>query len=67
MRTLRVYLDHGCNVNRAADALFVHRNTLAYRIKRIKAISGIDLENPALPGDDLLRVWLACRMLEETE
>ena len=67
VRTLRVYLDHGCNVNRAADALFVHRNTLAYRIKRIKAISGIDLENPAMPGDDLLRVWLACRMLEEME
>lgn len=51
-------------MNRTADALFIHRNTLAYRIKRIRAISGIDLENLS-PGDGLLRIWLACRILRD--
>ena len=62
--TLIAYLEHGCNMNRTADALFIHRNTLAYRIKRIRAISGIDLENLS-PGDGLLRIWLACRILRD--
>ena len=65
--TLRAYLEHGCNVNRAADALFVHRNTLAYRIKRIKAIAGMDLERFDGAGDDLLRIWLACRLLKDIQ
>lgn len=62
--TLIAYLEHGCNMNRTADALFIHRNTLAYRIKRIRAISGINLENLS-PGDGLLRIWLACRILRD--
>lgn len=65
--TLLAYLEHGCNINRTAEALFIHRNTLAYRIKRIRAISGIDLEHFDASGDEMLRVWLACRMLRENE
>ena len=63
--TLRAYLGHGCNVNRTAEALFVHRNTLAYRIKRIREISGMDLERFEGPGDELLRAWLACRLMKD--
>ena len=58
VETALAYLGNGCNASRTAEALFIHRNTLAYRLKRIKALSGIDLENPAAAGTDLLRVHL---------
>ncbi len=46
VETLEVYLDHDSNVNAAAQKLNVHINTLSYRLKRIKQIAEIDLENP---------------------
>ena len=41
VETALTYLGNGCNATRTAEALFIHRNTLAYRLKRIKALSGI--------------------------
>lgn len=63
--TVAAYLDHACNANPTAAALFVHRNTLTYRLKRIKALYGLDLEHPEESGVDLLRVHLACRLILE--
>lgn len=65
VETALTYLGNGCNATRTAEALFIHRNTLAYRLKRIKALSGIDLESPAAAGTDLLRVHLSCRLLAQ--
>lgn len=65
--TALAYLEHGCSAVRAAEALFIHRNTLAYRLKRIKAASGIDLENLAGGGLDPLRVHLSLRLLSGME
>lgn len=61
--TALAYLEHGCNATRTAEALFIHRNTLAYRLKRIKAISGLDLENLGASNVDVLRVHLSCKLL----
>lgn len=44
--TLRTYLECNKNVNETADKLFIHRNTLNYRIKRIKELTGLNLDNP---------------------
>lgn len=44
--TLFQYLRNGKNLVNTAGALFVHRNSLAYRIKRICEICNIDLEDP---------------------
>lgn len=63
--TVAAYLDHACNANPTAAALFVHRNTLTYRLKRIKALYGLELEHPEESGVDLLRVHLACRLILE--
>lgn len=46
VRTLRTLLD--CRMDRAATsaALHVHRNTLAYRLRRIEEMNGLDLSRP---------------------
>jgi hypothetical protein len=43
--TLRIYLECNKNVNETAKKLFIHRNTLNYRIKRIKELTNLDLDN----------------------
>lgn len=63
VETAQAYLESGCSATHAAEALFVHRNTLSYRLKRIKAISGMDLEDPSSAGTDLLRILLSCRIV----
>ena len=46
VRTLRVYLSVGANAKKAADRLFLHRNSMLYRLARIEKITGADLKNP---------------------
>lgn len=43
--TLKTYLKTQCNVTKTAQALFLHRNTLVYRINKIKDLLGKDLED----------------------
>jgi sugar diacid utilization regulator len=45
--TLSRYLECGGSYDATAAALSVHRNTLKYRLRRIREISGFDLANPA--------------------
>jgi purine catabolism regulator len=45
LRTLETYFRHNGNISQAADALFIHRNTLIYRMERIAEITGLDLDN----------------------
>ena len=45
VHTLEVYLEQNCNIAAATDALYVHRNTVKYRIKRIGEILGRDLKD----------------------
>ena len=40
--TLAAYLDHDCNMNATAAALYAHRHTIAYRLERIKELTGLD-------------------------
>lgn len=46
VRTLEAFLDNGCNLKATSAALFIHLNTLLYRLKRIEEIGEIDLKNP---------------------
>jgi purine catabolism regulator len=45
LRTLEVYFECNTNLSQAADALFIHRNTLIYRMERIAEISGLDFDH----------------------
>lgn len=46
LHTLEIYLDNDCNAQKCGRLLFLHRNSLVYRIRRIQEIAGCDLSNP---------------------
>ena len=46
LRTLKVYLENDCNAQKCGRLLFLHRNSLVYRVHRIQEISGCDLSDP---------------------
>ena len=46
--TLELYLERNGSVNQVSDAMFCHRNTTNYRIKKIKALLESDLEDSNL-------------------
>lgn len=56
--TLRAYLAHGCRPGPAADELGVHRHTLAYRLERIRDLTGRDPRS----GDHLIEFGLAVEL-----
>ncbi|MEL6268937.1 MAG: PucR family transcriptional regulator ligand-binding domain-containing protein [Chloroflexota bacterium] len=43
--TLEAYLETGGSIKEASEQLFVHRNTLIYRLERIEALTGISLKD----------------------
>jgi len=43
--TLRTYLEYNKNLRATAEALFLHRNSLTYRINRINELTGLDFNN----------------------
>jgi sugar diacid utilization regulator len=58
--TLRAYLDARLNITKSAEALFVNPNTVVYRLRRIKELTGRDPHNPC----DLLVLSLAMRLVD---
>jgi putative transposase len=45
IESLRAYLDHRMNIPRAADSIPIHVNTLRYRLKRYRELTGADLHD----------------------
>lgn len=58
--TLASYLRHGCRPGPAAQELSVHRHTLAYRLERIRDLTGRDPRD----GTQLLSFSLALELLD---
>ncbi len=46
VKTLAVYLRHAGNSVQTANALYIHRNSLRYRLSRIQFLTGLDPDNP---------------------
>ncbi len=46
--TLRTYFQNNKNLSLTSKALFIHKNSLAYRLNRITQLTGIDLNNVEL-------------------
>ncbi|NLY86285.1 MAG: PucR family transcriptional regulator, partial [Tissierellia bacterium] len=58
--TLKVYLESESNSNIAAKKLFIHSNTVRYRIAKIQQICDIDLEDPM----ERLKVEILLKFIE---
>jgi DNA-binding PucR family transcriptional regulator len=46
VKTLGTYFAASANASEAADRLFLHRNSMAYRLERIGKLTGLDLREP---------------------
>ena len=42
LATLIAYLEHDCNMNATAAAIYAHRHTVAYRLERVHELTGLD-------------------------
>jgi PucR family transcriptional regulator, purine catabolism regulatory protein len=40
--TLEAYLEQNCNMNATAAAIYAHRHTVAYRLDRVRELTGLD-------------------------
>lgn len=45
-RTLYVYIQMGGSIAATADRLFLHRNSVGYRLQRVAEVSGLDPRDP---------------------
>lgn len=61
--TVSAYLESGGNVRSAAQILHVHVNTLRYRLERIGALSGLNLDD----GESRFEIQLALRVAASRE
>ena len=57
VRSLDVFIEHNGHWEKAAAALYCHRHTLRYRIRRIEQLTGRDFSN----ARDRIEFWLALR------
>jgi sugar diacid utilization regulator len=55
--TLEAYLAENCNMNATASAIYAHRHTVAYRLERIKELTGL---NP-MASEDRERLGLGLK------
>jgi len=59
-QTLYTYLCTNKNIKDAADKIFIHRNTMKYRLKQIKEIAGINLDN----FEECVQIYLSYKILD---
>ena len=45
VRTLRAYFAAGTNASEAADRMFLHRNSMLYRLERVQSLTGLDFKD----------------------
>lgn len=45
MQTIKVFLENGMNISRTARILYMHRNTLIYKLNSIRKLTGLDLRD----------------------
>lgn len=58
--TLRAYLTCNCNLNRTAEHLFLHKNTMLYRLNHIRSLLQCDLND----ADERLLLMLSFKLLD---
>lgn len=61
--TLYYYIKYNFNANKTADKLYIHRNTMGYRINKIEKITNIDLKD----GDTLFHINFSYNIMKFIE
>lgn len=61
LQTMGVYLQYERSPGPAAEDLFIHKNTLSYRIRNMRENNGWDLEDPALRDYLRLSIYFLSR------
>lgn len=56
--TLYEYIIFSNSISNSAEKLFIHRNTMSYRISKISQITGLDLNN----GENIFRLYLSIKI-----
>ena len=57
VETVRTWLDNHWAIQPTAEALFIHRNTLQKRLRRVEMLLGVDLQDP----DSMVELYLGMR------
>lgn len=60
--TLKVYMDNQCDITKTADEIFIHRNTVKYRIKKCEEIIGYPVEDPVRSLDIRIALYASERI-----
>ena len=63
VRTAKSYIETGFNLAATAQALSMHRNTVAYRLKHIAERYEVDLSSPITDPTLVFQVLLSAKML----
>jgi carbohydrate diacid regulator len=58
LETLKAFFDNNLSISKTAQVIYVHRNTLLYRLRRVKEITGLDPKK----FDDAIQLRLALKM-----
>ncbi|MNN21558.1 Purine catabolism regulatory protein [compost metagenome] len=60
IHTLKVFLEQNRSWQKSAQALYVHKETLVYRLRRIEEISGRSLDDT----EGVVALWIALRSMD---
>lgn len=63
LKTLKTFFEENGNLTNVAKKIYIHYNTVHYRLKRIEKITGLSLENP----DEKLNLEIALKILNFTD
>jgi len=58
LETLKAFFDNNLSISKTAQTIYVHRNTLLYRLRRVKEITGLDPKK----FDDAVQLRMALKM-----
>ena len=59
LTTARAWLAHGGSTSAAAHELFLHRNTVRHRLRRLEVVTGRDLAHPAQAAEVMVALEAA--------
>ena len=58
-KTLYIYLKNNHNMTKSSEELFIHRNTLRYRLQKIADLIGLELDE----NDNSFKLYYACKSI----